>query len=155
MFLRSSPISSWHPLSVSLFVRWMMKWRNRRLEPLEPRAKPKITTGEEVGEKRNRDVAISISSRVCFEERKQKDKYFTYSTFRFWRVSEGNNVQQMFKGGMYIWRLQNFRDFDPFPPPCLHFGPIHSTKFTQPSLLHLLLGYPSSPSHCRHQIEIG
>ena len=56
----------------------MMKWRNRRLEPLEPRAKPKNTTGEEVGEKRNRDVAISISYRVCFEERKQKDKYFTY-----------------------------------------------------------------------------
>ena len=30
-------------------------------------------------------------------------------------------------------------------PPCLHFGPIHSTKFTQPPLLHLLLGYPPPP----------
>ena len=30
-------------------------------------------------------------------------------------------------------------------PPCLHFGPITSTKFPQPPLLHLLLGYPLSP----------
>ena len=37
-------------------------------------------------------------------------------------------------------------------PPCLHFGPIHSTKFTQPPLLHLLLGYPPPPSHCRHHM---
>ena len=37
-------------------------------------------------------------------------------------------------------------------PPCLYFGPIHSTKFTQPPLLHLLLGYPPPPSHCRHHM---
>ena len=33
-------------------------------------------------------------------------------------------------------------------PPCLHFGQIHSTKLTQPPLLHLLLGAPNPPSHC-------
>ena len=36
---------------------------------------------------------------------------------------------------------KTFGIFDPLPP-CLHFGPIHGTKFTQPLLLHLLLGYP-------------
>ena len=37
-----------------------------------------------------------------------------------------------------------FGDFDPLPP-CLNLGPIHSTKYTQPPLLHLLLGYPLPP----------
>ena len=34
--------------------------------------------------------------------------------------------------------------FDPLPT-CLHFGLIYSTKFTQPPLLHLHLGYPLLP----------
>ena len=33
-------------------------------------------------------------------------------------------------------------------PPCLHFGPIPSTKFTQPPLLRPLLGKPPSPPPC-------
>ena len=58
-------------------------------------------------------------------------------------------------GGMYIWRLQNFRVFDPLPgPPCLHFGPIHSTKFMQPPFLYLLLGCLPPPSHCRHHMYL-
>ena len=35
-----------------------------------------------------------------------------------------------------------FRGFLTPSPPCLHFGPIRSFIFVQPSLLHLLLGYP-------------
>ena len=31
------------------------------------------------------------------------------------------------------------------PPPCLHFGTIHSTKFMQPPLLRLLFGYTPLP----------
>ena len=46
---------------------------------------------------------------------------------------------------MYIWRLQNFREFF-WPLTCLVFGQIHSTIFTQPPLLICFWG----PSHCRH-----
>ena len=38
-----------------------------------------------------------------------------------------------------------FSGFLTTPPLCLHFGPIHSTKFTQSPLIHLLLGYPPPP----------
>ena len=47
-----------------------------------------------------------------------------------------------------------FSEFLTPSPPCLHFGPIHISKFTQPPLLHLLLGYPPPPSHCRHHMYI-
>ena len=33
-------------------------------------------------------------------------------------------------------------------PPCPHFGLIHSSKYTQPPLVCLLLGYPPPPSRC-------
>ena len=35
-----------------------------------------------------------------------------------------------------------FWDFFTPSPPCPHLGLIYSTKFTQPHLLHLLLGSP-------------
>ena len=35
--------------------------------------------------------------------------------------------------------------FSGFLTPRLQFGPIHSTKFTQPPFLHLVLGYPIPP----------
>ena len=41
--------------------------------------------------------------------------------------------------------------FDPLPP-CLHLGLIYSTKFTQPPLLHLLLGKPPLPPQCGRHI---
>ena len=41
------------------------------------------------------------------------------------------------QGAILKWRLDNFRDFGPPPPLCLHFGKIHKTKSTQPPLLRL------------------
>ena len=41
-----------------------------------------------------------------------------------------------------------FSGFLTLSTPCLYFGPIHGTKFTQPPLLHLLLGAPNPPSPC-------
>ena len=48
-------------------------------------------------------------------------------------------------GAVHKWRQLNFRDFWPPPPPCQHFGPIHSTKITQPPLLRQNLGNPLPP----------
>ena len=48
-------------------------------------------------------------------------------------------------GGNVHMTSAKFSGFLTPSPPCLHFGPIHSTKFTQPPLLHLLLGYPPPP----------
>ena len=54
-------------------------------------------------------------------------------------------------GAIHKWRQLNFRDFWPPPSPCQHFGPICSTKITQPPLLHQNLGNPLPPPLCwRH-----
>ena len=37
----------------------------------------------------------------------------------------------------------------PFLPPCLHLGPIYSTKITQPPLLRLILGTPLPPTYAQ------
>ena len=42
---------------------------------------------------------------------------------------------------------QNLRDFGPPPPLVTHSGLIHSTKSTQPPLLHHVLDNPPPPSH--------
>ena len=66
----------------------------------------------------------------------------------------GMLAQVLSKGPCTYDVCKIFGIFDPLPPPCLHLGPIHSTKFTQPPLLHLLLGYPPPPSHCRRHMYI-
>ena len=50
-------------------------------------------------------------------------------------------------GTIHKVRTQIFRLFGPPPPPCTHFEPEYTSKFTQPRLLRTLLGpLPPSPS---------
>ena len=55
-------------------------------------------------------------------------------------------------GGHPHMTSAKFWDFLTHSPPCPHLGLIYSTKFTQPPLLHLLLGYAPLPPQCGRHI---
>ena len=74
------------------------------------------------------EITVAREDRAAF----QGSKMYTLTQVRYLR-------------GHVHMTSAKFSGFLTPSPPCLHFGPIHSTKFTQPPLLHLLLGYPPSP----------
>ena len=59
-------------------------------------------------------------------------------------VTGPTGISPPLRGHVHVTSAKFLGFLTPFPP-CLHFGPIHSTKFTQPPLLHMLLGYPPLP----------
>ena len=63
-------------------------------------------------------------------------------------------TRQSKRGAILKWRLHNFRDFGPPPPPCLHFGKINKTKSTQPPLLRLHFVNPPSPPQCTRHLSM-